>query len=74
MAKQRPSVQKRQREFEKRQRALRKAERAERKRQRRMSGDEPDEPKARVQEAPPPPPGDEPASGELTPPGPAPAP
>ncbi len=40
MAKQRPSVQKRQREFDKRQRAMRKAEKAARKREGR-TGEEP---------------------------------
>lgn len=39
MARQRPSSQKRQREFQKRQRELRKAEKAAQKRERRLSGE-----------------------------------
>ena len=41
MARQRPSSQKRQREFQKRQRELRKAEKAAQKRERRLSGEVP---------------------------------
>ena len=42
MARQRPSSQKRQREFQKRQRELRKAEKAAQKRERRLSGEVPE--------------------------------